>query len=330
VKESENLRSYVVMKPYSTDFREKILETKQKTGESIQETAERFRVSYSFVQKLLKRYEEERTVEPKLHGGGAQAKLKQEHLSELEKLVFEDNDATLQQLCNRLEKKTGVKVSVPTMCRLLQKMELTRKKKTIHASEAETERVQNLRREYWTTIGEVSLKDLVFIDETGVNLAMNRRYARAFRGKRAYGKCPYNRGSNVTLIGAIALSGFLAPFTFVGWTDKEAFLTYVKEVLAPQLWPGACVVMDNLPAHKTAEVREAITSVGARVEFLSPYSPDFNPIENCWSKVKEFLRSCEQRTYTELDLSITEAINLVTEKDLIGWFTHCCYYHLPN
>ena len=88
--------------------------------------------------------------------------------------------------------------------------------------------------------------------------------------------------------------------------------------------------MDNLPAHKAIRVREAIESVGARVVFLSPYSPDFNPIENCWSKLKEYLRSRESRTYEELDQSITESIKLVTHKDIIGWFTHCCYYALPN
>ena len=218
------------------------------------------------------------------------------------------------RLCNNYvlakTEKTGVKVSVPTMCRLLQKLELNRKKKTLHASEAETERVQNLRREYWTTIGEVRLEDLVFIDETGVNLAMTRRYARAFRGKRAYGKCPYNRGRNVTLIGAISVQAFLAPFTFEGWTNQEAFLTYVTQVLVPQLWSGACVIMDNLPAHKATAVKEAIESVGARVVFLSPYSPDFNPIENCWSKVKEYLRSCESRTYDALDKAITSLPSL--------------------
>ena len=88
--------------------------------------------------------------------------------------------------------------------------------------------------------------------------------------------------------------------------------------------------MDNLPAHKAKEVRKAIESVGARVEFLSPYSPDFNPIENCWSKIKGFLQSQESRTYEKLDQAISEAINLVTDKDIIGWFTHCCYYVLPN
>jgi transposase len=318
------------MKPYSRDFRRKILETKQKTQDSNQEIAVRFQVSYSFVRRLLKRYESTGSVEPNPHGGGKALKLNSQQIDVVTQLVEEDNDATLQQLCDRTEEKTGLKVSVPTMCRLLQRLELTRKKKTLHASEADTLRVQKLRAQYWTILGEVKLNDLVFIDETGVNLAMTRGYARAKKGKRAYSKCPYNRGKNITMIGAIAISGLLASLTFEGWTNKEAFLTYVKEVLVPQLWSGACVVMDNLPAHKATEVQKAIESAGARVVFLSPYSPDFNPIENCWSKLKEFLRTRESRTYQELDRAITEAINSVTEKDIVGWFTHCCYYVPPN
>ena len=318
------------MKPYSKDFRTKIIETKQKTNESIQQIANRFQVSYSFVYRLLKRYKATASVEPTPHGGGKPPLLNSQQIELLSQLVEEDNDATLQQLSLRLTEKIGIKVSIPTICRLLQRLELTRKKKTLHADEAQTERVQKLRREYWTTIGEVCLKDLVFIDETGVNLAMTRRYARAKKGERAYSKSPYNRGQNITMIGAISTTGFLAPFTFEGWTDKEAFLTYVTQVLVPELWVGACVVMDNLPAHKAIKVREAIESVGAKVKFLSPYSPDFNPIENCWSKLKAFLRSQEARTYKELDSSISEAINLITDKDIIGWFTHCCYYVPPN
>ena len=117
---------------------------------------------------------------------------------------------------------------------------------------------------------------------------------------RAYSKCSYNRGNNVTMIGAIATTGILAPFTFEGWTNQEAFLTYATQVLVPELWSGACVVMDNLPAHKATKVRVAIESVGASVKFLPPYSPDFNPIENCCSSLKEFLRTQESRTYEEL------------------------------
>ena len=185
------------------------------------------------------RYEAVASVEPKPHGGGKPPLLNSQQIEILSQLVEEDNDATLQQLSVRLAEKTGIKVSIPTICRHLQKLDLTRKKKTLHADEAESERVQKLRSQYWTTIGEVSLLDLVFIDETGVNLAMTRRYARAKKGHRAYNKCPYNRGKNITLIGALALSGLIASFTFEGWTNQDIFLTYVKEVLVPQLWKGA-------------------------------------------------------------------------------------------
>lgn len=318
------------MKPYSTDLRRKIIEAKHKTNESIGQLAERFGVSYSFVSRLLKRYEVAASVEPNSHGGGKPPLLNSQQIEILEQLVEADKDATLQELSDRLAEKTGVKASLSTICRVLQRLDLTRKKKTLHADEAQSERVQNLRSQYWKTIGQVRLLDLVFIDETGVNLAMTRRYGRAKKGKRAYSKSPYNRGTNVTMIGAIATTGFLAPFTFEGWTNQEAFLTYITQVLVPELWSGACVVMDNLPAHKATKVRAAIESVGASVKFLPPYSPDFNPIENCWSKLKEFLRTQESRTREELDSSINKALNLITDKDIVGWFTHCCYYVPSN
>jgi len=229
------------MKPYSTDLRLKIIEAKHKTNESIGQLAERFGVSYSFVSRLLKRYEATASVEPNPHGGGKPPLLNSRQIEILNQLVEEDNDATLQHLSVRLTEKTGIKVSIPTICRLLQKLELTRKKKTVHANEAESERVQKLRSQYWTTIREVCLKDLVFIDETGVNLAMTRRYGRAKKGKRADSKCPDNRGNNVTMIGAIATTGVLDPFPVEGWTNKEAFLTYVTQVLVPELWRlGLC------------------------------------------------------------------------------------------
>lgn len=204
------------MKPYSTDLRLKIIKAKHKRNESIGQLADRFGVSYSFVHRLLKCYEATISVKPKPHGGGKPPLLNSQQIEILSQLVEEDNDATIKQLSVRLTEKTGIKVSIPTLCRLLQRLELTRKKKTLHASVAQTERVQKLRREYWTTIREVKLSDLVFVDETGLNLAMTCHYARAKKGHGAYSKSPYNRGKNFTIIGAIAISGFLAPFTFEG------------------------------------------------------------------------------------------------------------------
>lgn len=172
----------------------------------------------------------------------------------------------------------------------------------------------------------MNLEDLVFIDEAGVNRAMSRLFGRSLKGTRAYGTRPSHRGKNVTMIGGISLKGFLAALTFQGGTDTLAFQTYVTEVLVPQLWEGACVVMDNFSSHKVKGIREAIEAVGARLVYLPPYSPDFNPIENAWSKVKECLRSTEARTYEDLDQAITEALERITPQDLIGYFTHCCYY----
>jgi transposase len=190
--------------------------------------------------------------------------------------------------------------------------------------------VQLLRVQYWHAIGEVNLENLVFVDETGSNLAMTRRYARSLRGSRAYNDAPYQRGNNLTLIGAMALRGLVGEMTLPGAVDALAFKTYVKQVLVPNLWAGACVVMDNLPAHKVAGIREAIEAVGATLVYLSPYSPDFSPIENCWSKVKEFLRARAARTYAQLDQAIADALAAVTTKDIIGWFTHCCCYISSN
>ena len=147
--------------------------------------------------------------------------------------------------------------------------------------------------------------------------------ARAFRGQRAVDAVPRNRGTNVSLIGALSFEGLIASMTLNGSVDTAAFLSYVNEVLAPQLWEGAIVVIDNLKVHHAHSVRCAIAAVGARVVFLPPYSPDLSPIELCWSKLKQFLRSQAARTSEVLDQAMTESMDYITEDDAIRWFNHC-------
>ena len=201
----------------------------------------------------------------------------------------------------------------------------------MHAAERQTERVQTERVEYWHTIGEVKLTDLIFLDEAGVNLGMTRRYARSEKGKRAYGQVPKNRGKNVTLVGALSwTNGFIAPMTWQGGTDGLTFRTYVEIALVPQLWEGACVVMDNFKSHHVEGIREAIEAAGAKLVYLPPYSPDFSPIENCWSKIKTILRTRAARTYDALNQAISDALDEITYNDIIGWFSHCCYYAQDN
>ena len=174
-------------------------------------------------------------------------------------------------------------------------------------------------------------EDLVFVDESGVNRAMTRAYARSLRGSRAYGSAPRNWGENVSILGALCLRhGPLASMCVNGPTDGAVFLTYLKEVLVPKLWPGAVVVLDNLGAHKVRGVREAIAAAGARLLYLPPCSPDFNPIELAWSKLKGWLRKVAARTTEALDRAIGQGLRAIVPKDAHGYFAHCGYHSLLN
>lgn len=172
---------------------------------------------------------------------------------------------------------------------------------------------------------ELDPKQLIFLDETGVNLALSRLYARAPRGKRASDQKPFQRGKRVTLLGALGLEGIVAAMTLEGSVNGEVFLKYVKEILVPSLSPGKVVVLDNLSVHKVSGIREAIEAVGARLEYLPPYSPDLNPIEECWSKLKAFLRTQAARTLEALQEAVSKATETVTQKDAFGWFVHGGY-----
>lgn len=190
--------------------------------------------------------------------------------------------------------------------------------------------MQKLRVEFWEKIRDVRVEDLIFIDEAGVNLAMVRLYARSIRGQRARGVRPHHRGKNVSMIGAISIQEVVASVNLLGGTDGITFEAFIIQRLVPKLWKGACVLMDNYSIHKGEEVEKAIQEAGARLIYLPPYSPDFSPIENFWSKVKEILRSLGARTYQSLAQAISTAFEQIDELDMYNWFTHCCYCSSPT
>jgi transposase len=154
---------------------------------------------------------------------------------------------------------------------------------------------------------------------------MTRAYARSPRGQRAFGFAPRNWGDNVSILGAMSLQGPLASMYIDGATDGRVFLTYLKKVLVPKLWPGAVVVMDNLSAHKVKGVQALIESAGARLLYLPPYSPDFNPIELAWSKFKNCLRKTAARTKEALGAAIGAALDTISASDAHGYFAHRGY-----
>lgn len=154
---------------------------------------------------------------------------------------------------------------------------------------------------------------------------MTRLRGRAPRGRRLHAKAPCGRWQSTTMISSIRLDGSTAAMTIAGATDTEVFRTYVEKVLCPTLRAGDIVVMDNLGAHKNAVTLQLIRQAGAEAMFLPAYSPDFNPIEKMWSKVKATLRATEARTPEELDQAIGDALAKVTSKDALGWFASCGY-----
>ena len=185
--------------------------------------------------------------------------------------------------------------------------------------------MQAARQSYRTETEEFDLRRLKFVDESGVNIAMTRLYGRAPRGERALASAPQNYGENITMLGALSATGLCALMTVNGATDGEVFVTFVREVLAPALREGDIVVLDNLGAHRSAAARAVVEARGARLVFLPPYSPDMNPIERCWSKIKTALRAAKARTREALDTAIRQAIATVSESDARAWFKHCGY-----
>lgn len=165
----------------------------------------------------------------------------------------------------------------------------------------------------------------MFLDETGVELGLTRTHARSPQGSRVYALKPFYRGAKVTVIGAISCKKVVALMTVDGAMDGKAFKVFVEKCLVPQLWSGAVVVMDNLPAHKLASIIPLIRAVGADVLNLSPYSPDFNPIELWWSQLKSFLRQFSPTTTKMVDTLLATALDLINPKHLHNWFANCCY-----
>ena len=171
----------------------------------------------------------------------------------------------------------------------------------------------------------MSADRLVFVDESGANTQMTRRCGRSPVGQRLVCRRPHGHYQATTMIAAVRLKGPQAPWLFNGAMDGKLFLAWVRQGLAGCLQPADVVVMDNLATHKVAGVREAIEGAGARLEYLPPYSPDFNPIEPMWSKVKQGLKSREPRNARQLSKAAGAAFAAVTPTDCQGFFLHAGY-----
>jgi transposase len=164
---------------------------------------------------------------------------------------------------------------------------------------------------------------LIFLDESGVTTSMTRLRARCVGGRRIHEATPGGHWKILTVLGAMSLGGMIATMTIEEATDADIFLAYIEQVLCPALKPGDVVVMDNLSSHKVAGVREHIEACGAEVLYLPPYSPDLNPIEKAWAKIKQLLRSAKTRTREALEQAVADAIQCISPANAKAWFRLC-------
>ena len=199
------------------------------------------------------------------------------------------------------------------------------KKKTLIASEQGRPDVVEKRIQWRTSQAEFDPRKAVFLDETWAKTNMTRRYGRSTRGTRLVEKTPFGRWQTTTFLGALRVEGFIAPLMIEGPINGPLFRAWVEQHLAPALKPGDIVVMDNLSSHKVAGIREAIEAAGAELRYLPPYSPDLNPIELAFSKVKKMLRDGAERTVDKLTNLCGRILDEFTEIECRNYFKHCGY-----
>lgn len=186
--------------------------------------------------------------------------------------------------------------------------------------------MSGLRAAFLEAMQQVDVTRLKFVDETSSNLAYTRRYGRAPGGRRLGQGVPLHGGPNVTVVAALTPQGLEAVMTVDGAVNGAVFAAYLGQVLGPTLQPGDVVVLDNLPAHKVAGLAELVEARGARLLYLPPYSPDFNPIELAFSKLKTWLRTAQARTREALEDVLRQALNWISQQDAQNWFDHCGYH----
>ena len=310
-------------RPLSDDLRRRVV-TAVDDGMSRRGAARRFGIAPSTAIKWVRAWRLTGSYRPRPQGGDNRSHRIEARAETVLALVEEIPDMTLAEIAAHLESEHGLRVSQSTVWRFFHRRGITFKK-TAHASEQQRPDVLQRRRAWFEAQPALDPDKLVFVDETGASTKMARRSGRALRGHRCRAPVPHGHWKTTTFVGALRLSGMTAPMVLDGAMHGAAFLAYVDQVLVPTLEPGDIVVMDNLPAHRSAAAREAIHRAGAELRLLPPYSPDLNPIEMAFSKFKADLKRRAARTVTELWESIGHATDIFTPAECQNYFAAAGY-----
>ena len=307
-------------KSLSGDLRERVIEAVQ-AGASRREAAERFEISASAAVKWLQRWRDHGVCVAKPRGGSRS--ILEDHAERILALVGEQPDRTLDELVAAMRKRR-IPGSRSALWRFLDRHDITFKK-SLRAAEQHRADVARARRRWIRQQGYLDTTRLVFIDETAVTINMVRLRGRCPRGERLISHVPQGAWKTITFVAALRHNKMVAPMVLDGPINGAAFVAYIEQCLAPTLKRGDIVVIDNLPAHKVAGVKEAIEAAGATVQYLPQYSPDFNPIEMPFSKFKAFLRKVSERTVRGLCRRIGSFVRTVSRAECRNYFRHAGY-----
>ena len=302
---------------YSTDIRGRVIASVE-SGSSRREAAEEFDVSPSSAIKWVATYRTTGSWAAKPRGGSTSPLEK--HANFLLTLIERQSDLTLDEVVCVLRKQ-GIRSSRTSVWRFFKRHNITFKKNPARGGAATRRRASARMRAQ----GMFDPAHLVFLDETAANTKMMRVGGRCLRGERLIGQVPHGHWKTITFVGALRCEGMTAPYVIDGAMKGKTFLDYVEHHLAPTLRRNDTVVMDNLPAHKAAGVREAIEARGAVLRYLPQYSPDLNPIEMPFSKLKAYLRKMAERTIPCLRRRIRTFARNLTAREAKNYFRHAGY-----
>ncbi len=310
-------------KALSVDLRQRVIEAISQ-GMSRRQAAARCGVSASSAIRWAAQRRTTGDIVPKKQGGDRRSGRIEAQAAFLVDQVARVPDISLAELQAKLDER-GVRVGIGTLWRFFRRHRMTRKKMTVHAAEQHRHDVKAAREAWFEGQLDLDPERLVFIDETGATTKMARLYGRAPRGERCRAAVPHGHWKTTTFTAGLRMNGLAAPMILDGPMDGDAFRAYVEQVLVPDLDPGDIVIMDNLPAHRVSGVREAIEAVGANLRYLPAYSPDFNPIENAFAKLKALLRAAAQRTVKGLWQSVGDLIPTFTPAECANYFQAAGY-----
>ncbi|RAI45325.1 IS630 family transposase [Rhodoplanes roseus] len=307
----------------SLDLRTRVLKAVA-DGMSHRQAGERFGVSAASVSRWRRRVEVQGDARPKALGGDRRSGRIEACKDLILGVLAETPDITIEELRRTLAGQ-GHTFGFGTIQRFFERHRITRKKRPGHASEQDRPDIVRRRQAWFDGQLDLDPERLVFIDETWASTNMARRYGRAPRGERLRVGIPHGHWKTTTFVAGLTCRGMIAPFVLDGAINREAFETYVEHVLVPALAPGDIVIMDNLSSHKGPAVRAMIEAAGASLLYLPPYSPDFNPIENAFSKLKAHLRKAAERTVEGLWAAIGGLVRTFTPTECANYFAAAGY-----